>query len=33
VRTGVVERAEDWVYSSARDFAGGKGIMELDAII
>jgi REP element-mobilizing transposase RayT len=33
VRIGVVERAEDWVYSSARDFGGGKGIMELDAII
>jgi REP element-mobilizing transposase RayT len=30
VRTGVVERPEDWVYSSARDYAGGKGIMELD---
>ncbi|MHB8067175.1 MAG: REP-associated tyrosine transposase [Desulfobaccales bacterium] len=33
VRIGVVERPEDWVYSSARDYAGGKGILELDEII
>ena len=32
VRIGVVERAEDWVYSSARDYVGGKSILELDAI-
>ena len=33
VRIGVVERPEDWVYSSARDYAGDKGVMELDVII
>ena len=32
VRIGVVERPEDWVYSSARDYVGGKGIIELDAL-
>ena len=32
VRTGVVERPEDWVYSSARDYAGGKGLIELDSV-
>ena len=32
VRIGVVERPEDWVYSSARDYAGGKGLIELDAL-
>jgi len=30
VRLGVVARPEDWVYSSAGDYAGKKGIMELD---
>jgi len=30
VRIGVVARPEDWVYSSAGDYAGEKGIMELD---
>jgi REP element-mobilizing transposase RayT len=30
VRIGVVEEPEHWVYSSARDYAGEKGIMELD---
>ncbi len=29
VRIGVVARPEDWLYSSARDFTGGKGIMEI----
>ena len=33
VRIGVVERPEDWVYSSARDYGGGKGIIELDALV
>jgi putative transposase len=33
VRIGVVERPEDWVYSSARDYAGGKGLVELDALV
>ncbi|MFZ5447714.1 MAG: REP-associated tyrosine transposase [Thermodesulfobacteriota bacterium] len=32
VRIGVVERSEDWVYSSARDYAGVKGLIELDAL-
>ena len=32
VRIGVVEQPEDWVYSSARDYAGGKGLIELDAL-
>ena len=32
VRIGVVARPKDWVYSSARDYAGGKGLMELDAL-
>jgi putative transposase len=34
VRIGVVERLpEDWLYSSARDYAGVRGILELDAIV
>ncbi|MCK9376382.1 MAG: transposase [Syntrophobacterales bacterium] len=32
VRIGVVERPEDWLYSSARDYAGGTGIVELDEL-
>jgi REP element-mobilizing transposase RayT len=32
VRIGVVAQPEDWVYSSARDYAGGKGLIELDAL-
>jgi putative transposase len=32
VRIGVVEQPEDWVYSSARDYAGGKGLVELDTL-
>jgi REP element-mobilizing transposase RayT len=32
VRAGLVAQAEDWLYSSARDYAGGKGIIELDAL-
>jgi len=32
VRIGVVEQPEDWVYSSARDYAGGKGLIELDTL-
>jgi len=31
VRAGLVERPEDWVYSSARHYAGGQVIMEVDA--
>jgi REP element-mobilizing transposase RayT len=33
VRIGVVERPEDWVYSSARDYAGGHSIMEVDPLV
>jgi hypothetical protein len=32
VRASLVARPEDWVYSSARDYAGGKGVIELDAL-
>jgi hypothetical protein len=32
VRIGVMAQPEDWVYSSARDYAGGKGLIELDAL-
>ena len=32
VRIGMVEEPEYWVYSSARDFAGEEGILELDAL-
>ena len=32
VRIGVVEQPEDWVYSSARDYAGGKGLIELERL-
>jgi putative transposase len=32
VRIGVVARPEDWGYSSARDYVGGKGLIELDAL-
>jgi putative transposase len=31
VRAGMVNRPEDWLYSSAGDYAGGKGLVELDA--
>jgi len=33
VRAGLVARPEDWVYSSAGDYAGGKGIIELNALV
>lgn len=32
VRAGLVARPEDWVYSSAGDFIGGKGVIELDEL-
>jgi len=32
VRIGVVEQPEDWLYSSAGDYAGGKGLIELDTL-
>lgn len=30
VRAGIVSRAEDYLYSSASNYANGKGIMEID---
>ena len=30
VVAGFVNRAEDWRYSSAIDYAGGKGLLEID---
>ena len=29
VEAGVVEYAEDWIWSSAIDYSGGKGLLEL----
>ncbi len=29
VKQGWVERPEHWVYSSARDYSGGKGLLEI----
>jgi putative transposase len=33
VRAGVVDRPENWVYSSAGDYGGEKGLIELDALV
>jgi putative transposase len=33
VKAGFVENAEDWLYSSARDFYGKKGLIELSYIV
>ncbi|PVD53785.1 transposase [Terrimonas sp.] len=33
VEAGFVEKAEDYLYSSARDFYGGKGLIELCYIV
>jgi len=30
VRAGLVEKAEDWLYSSARNYAGMPGVLEID---
>lgn len=30
VRAGIVENAEDYLYSSARDYSGMKGLIEID---
>ena len=30
VNAGLVEKAEDYIYSSARDYAGGKGLIEIE---
>ncbi len=32
VRAGYVANASDWLYSSAIDYSGGKGLIELDMI-
>ena len=32
VVAGFVNNAEDWRYSSATDYAGGKGLIEIDFI-
>jgi hypothetical protein len=32
VRAGLVEKAEDWLYSSARNYAGLPGVLEIDFI-
>jgi hypothetical protein len=32
VRTGLVARAEDYLYSSARNYAGLSSIIEIDMI-
>lgn len=32
VRIGLVARPEDWLYSSARNYAGLQGLMEIDAL-
>jgi REP element-mobilizing transposase RayT len=30
VRIGLVERPEDWIYSSAKNYLGGNGVLEID---
>ena len=32
VRAGLVEKAEDWLYSSARNYLGMEGLLEIDAL-
>jgi len=32
VKIGVVEKAEDWLYSSARNYLGFDAVMEIDAL-
>jgi hypothetical protein len=32
VRAGIVERAEDYLYSSARNYSGLTGILEVEVI-
>jgi len=29
VESGFVNNAEEWLFSSARDYAGGKGLLEI----
>lgn len=33
VKEGVVENAEDYLYSSARDYAGEKGLLDIELLI
>ena len=33
VEAGFVEKEEDWIYSSARDFRGKNGLIELSYIV
>jgi len=30
VRAGIVEKSEDFLFSSARDYSGLKGLIEID---
>jgi REP element-mobilizing transposase RayT len=32
VRTGLVDKPEDWLYSSARNYITGNGILEIDEV-
>ena len=32
VRTGLVDRPEDWCYSSARNYLGYDGVLEIDMV-
>jgi len=32
VKAGFVEKAEEWLYSSARDFYGKKGLIDLSYV-
>ena len=32
VESGIVDEAEDYLYSSARDYAGRKGLLEVESI-
>lgn len=32
VKAGLVERAEDWVYSSAKNYLGEAGVLEIDVL-
>lgn len=32
VRAGLVDYPEDYIYSSARDYAGGKGLVEVTVV-
>ena len=32
VKRGLVTKAEDWIYSIAKNYAGLEGIMDIDAL-